>query len=229
MPTYPVSFELLRLESPAHDDMLTDGAICLLAEHGVTGLTVQALATWAGVTRPALNQRLSRGAMQELVARRFADRWVGWTGRYVLEAVTKELVSDSVSCGVEDWHQTWSEGWSHWWPLIGRTLAMLPETEDEVAGLRAWHALEALGVTVPSVAAAVSAAGVAERRMIGVAAPWASDADVALLDAVVRGLRVRMSAPEDRLSARGAQRILLHHLGHLRRMGGATPSEGALS
>ncbi len=120
----------------------------------------------------------------------------------------------------------WQEGWSEAWPLIGRALAMLPETEDEVAGLRAWHALEALGVTVPSVAAAVAGAGTAERRMIGKAAAWMGVVDVALLDAVIRGLRVRMSAPEDRLSGRDAQRILLHHLC---RLGGATPSEGAPS
>ena len=197
--------------------MLTDGAVCLLAEHGVTGLTFQALADWVGVTRPALNQRLSRAALQELVARRYADRWVTWTSRYVTDHAAQELIT-------QEW-DPWPEGWG----LVKRVFAMLPETDDEVAGLRAWHALGALGVTVPSVASAVADADRAERRMVGVAAPWMTDADVAVVDAVVRGLRVRMSAPEDRLSAQHAQRTLLCHLALLRGSRCATVPEEARS
>ncbi len=224
MPSYPVTYELLRLDSPARDDMVTDGAMCLLAEHGAAGLTVQALADWCGLTRPALNQRLSRAGMHELVARRFAHRWVGWVGRYVTDHDAQELFRDAGAADSAGWPEQWPEGWPERWPegwpegwaLAKRGLAMLPQADDEVAGLRAWHALATLGITVPTVATVVAEAEVAERRLLERTAPWLAAGDVMVLDIVLRGLRARLAATHEALSTRCARGVLLRHLAQLR-------------
>lgn len=107
----------LRPDSVEPADLATDAAIALLADHGLPGLSVRAIAKKIGVTGPALTQRWAgaqgaRSALVTAIARTFAERW-----------------------------HLWARG-----PLIGCEPTLgLPSTDAESGGVRAWLALEELG------------------------------------------------------------------------------------
>jgi hypothetical protein len=59
-------------------DMLTDGAIQLIDESGMSGLTLQGLAAWLGVTPAAVSHRTRKDQLSSVVVDRFRRRWLWW-------------------------------------------------------------------------------------------------------------------------------------------------------
>lgn len=73
-----ISPEFLRLGSGHPDDMLTDAAVCVLAERGAAGLTHRALADWLHVSSARVSQLVSRDRLPFVVTARYVERWCGW-------------------------------------------------------------------------------------------------------------------------------------------------------
>jgi len=75
----------LRPDSAAEADILTDGAMAVLAEAGPGGLSISAIARWIGVTPPALTLRWreegcgARARILRLVILTFGKRWHLWS------------------------------------------------------------------------------------------------------------------------------------------------------
>jgi len=127
----------LRPDSAAEADILTDGAMAVLAEAGPGGLSISAIARWIGVTPPALTLRWreegcgARARILRLVILTFGKRWHLWS--------RSPLMRDEPSLS-------------------------LPATAEEVAGVRAWLSLRELaraeaGAGNPDLAAAVARVG----------------------------------------------------------------------
>jgi hypothetical protein len=68
---------LLRRDSASHEDMLTDAAVHVLADHGVVGLTTKAVAAWLRVTPARVSQMATREHLR-LVVTWFANRLLDW-------------------------------------------------------------------------------------------------------------------------------------------------------
>jgi len=70
----------LRPNEPSYPAAMTDAAVRLLADRGVDGLSVGALARALGVTPQAVLKDWPRARVVELLCVHFADRWLTWTG-----------------------------------------------------------------------------------------------------------------------------------------------------
>jgi AcrR family transcriptional regulator len=69
---------VLRPFSASWVDIYTDGAIHVINEQGLGGLTVRALADWMGVTPASVSQRTSRDQLVADVVDQFCHRWLQW-------------------------------------------------------------------------------------------------------------------------------------------------------
>lgn len=83
---------LLRLDSASQEDMLTDAAVHVLADHGLVGLTTKAIADWLRVTPARVSQMATREQLRLMVTARFANRMLDWIEqRYWSEGCTALL------------------------------------------------------------------------------------------------------------------------------------------
>ncbi|WP_296606117.1 hypothetical protein [Nocardioides sp.] len=182
----------LRPDSVAFGHMLTDAAVGILSEAGATAFSSRALAATLGITPSALSQRAGRTEVLRVVFVFFADRWEAWTHDLGPSAVP----------------------------------ARLPETEDEVLGVRAWHALDELargelaqGNDVPAAVLALARERESElvaRRLTGLLGARPADADLAVVMALVGGLRREVTTtPEPSISTAMATELLTGHVASL--------------
>jgi AcrR family transcriptional regulator len=71
---------MLRLDSLARRDIITDVAMPIIATRGVSGVTYASLAARIGHSPQAIHQWVgTRDRMVELIAATFYQRWVPWT------------------------------------------------------------------------------------------------------------------------------------------------------
>lgn len=192
----------LRPDSASDADMLTDGALAVLAESGLGGLSISAIARWAGVTPPALTVRWreeNRGARERilgLVIVTFGKRWHLWSRRALMEA------EPSLS---------------------------LPSTAEEVAGVRAWLALRELARSeeragnsdlVAAVARieALDRSEVRDHVRTAEGRPLAADAAAAVC-ALADGLRTALVSSDPGITFGAAQAVLRAYVAGLRREG----------
>jgi hypothetical protein len=83
---------LLRRDSASHEDMLTDAAVHVVADHGLAGLTTKAIAAWLRVTPARVSQMATREHLRLVVTARFANRLLDWIEqRYWSEGCTAPL------------------------------------------------------------------------------------------------------------------------------------------
>lgn len=188
----------LRPDAPGLEDILADGAVAVLAERGVAGLTLAAVARWMGVTKQSLSQRLTdpagaRHRFLQLTVLAYGDRWLAWA------------------------RTAWAED---------PPMPALPATDDEVLGVRVWSGLAELArgeaaAGNPDPAAAVSAVQSEEREMTRHRlSTWMhaypDGDDVTELCALVDGLRLGLAAPVPDVSLDVARRVVARRLRSVR-------------
>lgn len=187
-----------RLDSASWDDLLTDAALRVLAEDGLLGLSVRAIAARIGITGPALTQR--------------------WKGDRGARARILQIV---VLTFGERWHY-WSRG-----PLLDSPPTLsLPRTEDEREGVRAWLAFHELARSEqasgnPHIATAVAHTDQLERDQVWDKARGADgrplpEPSIVGLCALAEGLRVALVAPTPAIGVDSAERLLSEHFARLR-------------
>jgi AcrR family transcriptional regulator len=173
-------------------DMLADGAVEIVAEHGLLGLSISALARWSGLTPPVLTQRFqgphgARRRVLHLVTFTYGQRWLRWS--------TGALLLDEPSLA-------------------------LPETDAERRGTRVWSALDELARGERSegygdIAAVVDQVRSEEKAMVaarlGTAAHPMSPVAAGTFCAVVDGVRRALSFPVPTFSVADARDAIRGH------------------
>jgi hypothetical protein len=183
----------LRPYDPTFEGIVTDGAVHVLERHGVTGFSISKIARWMRVTPSALLNDHSRSRLMEIVVMTFGDRWLEWS-------TTTESPSSAA--------------------LSSSAALRLPQTRDELRGVRAWADLRRLADSAEvcgDAAARVRVAEVdcAERDLLGqlvtsLAPPCCppSRVDIAVLMALTTGLRLDLAATAPALELRQAREVL---------------------
>jgi AcrR family transcriptional regulator len=188
----------LRPDAADEAEMLTDAAHAVVLEHGLGGLSIRAIARQIGVTGPALTQRWGGAGSAR-------DR--------ILRVVVR----------------TFGERWTQWsrWPLIDVQPALsLPMTDDEVAGVRTWLALDALArgeaaAGNSDLAVIVAEIQAAERREVeymvrgGDGERLGAEAAAGIC-VVAAGLRAELVVSAPALDVESARRLLHSHVEHVR-------------
>ena len=70
----------LRPTDPRLAEIVTDGAVHILAGHGVDRFSIRAIARWMRVTPAYLLNDFSRARLVEIILITFGDRWIQWCG-----------------------------------------------------------------------------------------------------------------------------------------------------
>lgn len=182
----------------AKADLATNLAIPLLAEGGWTALTLRTVARAANVTPQAIAAWFpSVGAMRAAIARRYGERWIGERSyqayrRILLAKIDGEVID---------------------LPQVAR--ALLPATWVEEAFDGVWLTVVEAGRWDVSVGAAVSAVRQTERDLVADLLSKLDDPDeerlardVDLVLAIVQGLRVARTSPQDSMSAERTAEVL---------------------
>jgi hypothetical protein len=180
----------LRPDNPREAEVFTDGAVHILAVRGIDQFSVRAIARWMRVSSAAILNEYSRARVLELITICFSARWLQWSGS------------------------------GDWWSDPTAAPLRLPETDDEVHGVRVMQALHQLALAErqrgnPLPVGHLSDLRRDELKMLGVrlrryssGLVQASDDDVVKVMMVVDGLRVALAQPSPELSWADAHRLL---------------------
>jgi hypothetical protein len=188
----------VRPDAVRVDEMLADAAVAVLQHRSVVGVNASALARWLGMSRQALNERL-------------------WDA----DGARRRVIRLTVFAFARRWTM-----WCQRALCADPPVPALPETDDEVHGLRVWAALTELARGDLVAGIADSAGIVHEARKEERAAvrrrlkEWLGvepDADdVVEICVLTDGLRGALAAPLPDLTPDVARRVLVRRLHAIR-------------
>ena len=171
-----------RPDSPDLVDMLTDGMVRVLRSRGLQEFSIAACARAVDLSPQALNERFS--------------------GKYGARRRVLQLVANAYGARWLEWVRPGLEADP---PLI-----RLPESDEEISGVRVWLALAELGrgeghVGNPHLAGLLSSFRATEADLVGDAFRTCTGrppnrVQLAILTALTDGLRAELAAPHARIA-----------------------------
>ena len=199
----PRSAPMFSLSSAAKADMATDLAIPLLAEGGWSAVTLRSVASAANVTPQAIAAWFpSVTAMRVAIAERYGQRWIHERGAVARRRMLLSSRADTRDCRTYD-------------RSAQVALALLPETWLERVFDGVWLTVVEASRWDVMIRSSVSAVDEAERQLVtdllvaaGATDRVRTEREVDLVLAVVRGLRLALTASSDDMSVDRADEVL---------------------
>lgn len=178
---------MLAPDSALREDIATDIGIAILAEGGVAALTPKAVGDRLGCSRQAVHQWFgSQEPLRHVVATRFSVRWGRWIHARVHSGGVAGLL-----------------------PVVDEPVGVESDRADVVCWCRAWLALAEHAPRDGRLADLVEGVKCQERQAVARQLAGEPGCDrVAMVHALVEGLRVGLCAAEPTLAPGRAVRIL---------------------